>query len=284
MKRTLFGLMCAVLIVHPLMALDKVWLENHLRGSLSIDSKAPITIGDPVASEFGTLLKVPVTIGSLVQPIYLASDEKSYFWGNVFDLTVDPDKSRMEKIDMTNIHYKGSPKALVKLVEYTDLECPYCNQAHLALEAELYKTYTKDQVQWVLKSFPLSMHPWAEPGAVATECAGQQKKEAFWDMTHEFFLNASSITATNVKDKAMEYAQKLKLNKSKFQACIDTNATLQKVKADREEGIKVGVTSTPTIIVNGRSKKGFRDFASVKDLIDEKLKIAYSASSTPAKH
>lgn len=282
MKKALcvLTLLCAVSGIAS--ALDKGKLENHLRSVKSLDPRLTVEIGEAQPSKYGNLLMVPVKIGQTQQLIFITPDEKEYIFGEVFDLTVDLDQARLDKIDLTNAHSKGSSKAPVKVVEYTDLQCPYCSRAHAAMEQELYKNYTKDQVQWVFKHFPLSMHKWAMPAAMATECAALQKKDAFWEMAHLFFENAGRLSEETaklkgdefdaaVKQKAEEYAKSLKLNMSKFSNCYANNETLKKVSDDMEEGRAIGVGSTPTIFINGRMQRGFREFSTIKALIDEKL-------------
>lgn len=157
------------------------------------------------------------------------------------------------------------------MVEFTDLQCPYCERAHAAMKESLYKEYTQDQVRWVYKHFPLENHQWAEPAAVAAECAGGQNKEMFWEMAEKFFKNASSVTPENVSVNAKKYAKELKLDETTFQTCLAEPAMLDRVRADKNEGMKAGVSSTPTIFINGRMMRGFRNFESIKRIIDEKL-------------
>jgi protein-disulfide isomerase len=270
MKKT-FGFLCALLLVTPSFAIDKNRLARHMRAMLGIDTRSEIVVGDPTPSTFAGLLTVPVTIGGGNYVIYLTQDEKQYFWGNVNDLAIDPDKSKMEKISMANVHSKGSKSAPVTIVEYTDLQCPYCSRAHEGLSKDLYAKYTKDQVRVVFKHYPLGMHPWAEPAAVAAECAGQQSEDAFWKMADMYFMNQSSFTTANVSSKAVEKAQALKLNMTKYNQCLSSVDALNKVRADREEGNQLGVSSTPTLFVNGRMRRGFGRFEDLQVVIDEKL-------------
>jgi protein-disulfide isomerase len=271
MKKLLSGLLIAAFCTSTALALDKPWLERHLRATLGLDSRVEITIGESRPSSFAGLTEIPLTVAQGQYMIYVTPDEKNYFWGNVYDLTVDPDKERAKKISLKNVRSKGSPTAPVTIVEYTDLQCPYCTNAHEALSKNLYSTYSEDQVRWVFKHFPLGMHPWAEPAAIASECAGQQKASAFWDMTDRYYKNQREITPENIKAKSLEYIAELKLNKSKFETCLKSDAVAAKVEAEKAEGEAIGVSSTPSLFVNGRMKRGFRSFEDLKILIDEKL-------------
>lgn len=252
-------------------AINKPALEKHLRAMLGLDGRMAITIGEATKSDFADLLSVPVTINNGSYIVYMTPDEKKYFWGNLNDMTVDPDKSKMDKISFTKVWSKGSKSAPVTIVEYTDLQCPYCSRAHTGLSTDLYKNYTKDQVRVVFKHYPLPMHNWAETGSVAAECAGEQSADAFWKMADYFFANQSTVNKGNVNQLALEQATKLKLNTGKFQQCMSSLEPLNRVRADKQEGTEIGVSSTPTIFINGRMKRGFGQFSDIQPLIDEKL-------------
>lgn len=257
-------------------ALDKERLSEHLRKALNETRAIEFVVGDPEDSDFKGLWAVPVTIktprGNQVQTILVGKDEKKYILGSIIDLTVDPDEERASKIDVSGFPAKGSPDAPVTIVKYSDLECGFCRKAHIAIEDELYEQYSKDQVRFVFKHFPLNSHPWSERGAIAVECAFRQGgDEKAFEMIDRLFQDAPSITPENVSGKIAAFAREIGLKSDEFQACLTSDDTRESVQAQREEGIQVGVRSTPTFFVNGRMVKGFRDFGSLKIVIDEKL-------------
>jgi protein-disulfide isomerase len=271
---TTVGLM---LIAAQSFAFNKPALESHLRGMLGLDGRTPIEVGDATPANFAGLLAVPVTIGGGTYMVYMSTDESKYLWGNLNDLTVNPDKSRMDKINLTNAWSKGSKTAPVTIVEYTDLQCPYCSRAHISLNTELYKKYTKDQVRVVFKHYPLPMHSWAETAAVAAECAGAQSgQEGFWKMVDYFFVNQGSFTKTNVNDMIIAQAKRQHLNMPKLDACLSSSEPLSRVRANKEEGSELGVSSTPTLYINGRQRRGFSRFEDISSVIDDKLAEAKS--------
>ena len=262
-------------------AFDRGAFEMHLRKALSVDSRADIHVtGDPTPSSFGDLLVVPVTVAGNPYKVYMTKDEKQYLWGLLFDMTVDPDKDRASKISLTNVRSKGSAAAPVTVVEFSDHECSFCKKAHDEITKKLYETYKPTQVRLVFKHFPLQMHQWAEIGAVGTECAAAQRPAAFWDMSDRLFDNQEKINKDNVKDKLKGFAADLKLDGKAFAACLDSSAPMEKVQADKKEGVAAGVGSTPTIFVNGRMMRGFREFEDLKVLIEEKLAEAHPGAPT----
>lgn len=263
-------------------ALDKVALQRHIRSALNIDSRLEIVVTDPVPSEIKGLIKVPVDIRGSRYFVFLSKDEKHYIWGQMFDLRIYPDSARAAGLHLTDVRSQGSEKAPVTIVEFTDLQCPYCHNAHAALSEKLYSTYTKDQVRWVYKHFPLEMHDWAYSASVAAECAAEQNPEAFWGMAELFFKNQDDIKQETINAKILQYSKDLKLNEEQMKACLPGEKAKAKVDADRNEGRAVGVNSTPTLFVNGRLVAGFRDFDPIKALIDEKLAdVGALPSKTP---
>lgn len=252
-------------------AINKGALEKHLRAMLSVDPRMKIEVGEAKMSDVAGLLAVPVTVGNGSYLVYMTPDEKKYIWGNLNDMSIDPDRSKMEKIKLTGVWSKGSKSAPVTIVEYTDLQCPYCSRAHEGLSDDLYKKYTKDQVRVVFKHYPLPMHNWAENAAVAAECAGQQTPDAFWKMTDFFFKNQPTLTKETVTQKSLEQAGNINLSVSKFQKCLSEVEPFNRVRADKQEGTDLGVASTPTLFINGRQHRGFSKFEDLQPLIDEKL-------------
>lgn len=278
MRKIALSVLAVLLLIAPrVYALDKEALKTHLRKAYNIDSYVPIEIGDPAPSQFDNFYTISVTFGQQPQSILLSKDERYYIVGNVMDLTVDPDKERVSRVDISKSPSRGSAKAPVTIVDFSDLQCPNCVKAHEVIDEKLFKDFPNNQVRLVFKHFPLSMHEWAEPAAIAAECAYQQGNDAFWKMADRIYRSGEKdIKLTNVKDKVKEYASEQKLNRKKFDACLEDPAVLEKIHKEKLEGQNVGVNATPTFMVNGRFTRG-NNYDGLKALIDEKLKEAAPA-------
>jgi len=214
-----------------------------------------------------------VALGQQTQNVgfYISRDGKYLFRGDAADLTIDPLQQVMNKMDLKNQPERGPKDAKVTIVEYSDFECPFCARVYTTLEQEVLKDYG-DKVRFVFKNFPLSsIHPWAEDGAVASECAFQQGNDQFWAMYNGLFSKQGEITKDNLRDKATEIAQGAGMDVAKFQECFDGKKTLDAVKADQSEGTALGVNSTPTFFVNGRRLSGAQTPENFKQLIDQEL-------------
>jgi protein-disulfide isomerase len=214
-----------------------------------------------------------VALGQQTQDVafYVSRDGHHLFRGEAVDLTVDPLKQTMDKIALDGQPSRGPADAKVTIVEYSDFQCPFCSRVYDTLENQVLKDYG-DKVRFVFKNFPLkSIHPWAEAGAIASECAFQQSNDGFWAMYNGLFKEQGQITADNLKEKATEIAKNAGLDTGKFEQCFDGKQTADAVKADETEATALGVNSTPTFFVNGRRLSGAQTAESFKQLIDQEL-------------
>lgn len=160
--------------------------------------------------------------------------------------------------DVQGGHVKGQADAQVTLVEFSDFECGHCANAYRALK-EVLPRYQRD-VLVRFHHFPLdpacnpsvkhSLHQYACLAAMASECAATQGR--FWEYHDLLFENQSNLD----RDSLITYAQRVGLDRDAFVACLDSDAPRQAIARDVAEGIRLGIESTPTIFVNGRTITG----------------------------
>ncbi|MEE2903462.1 MAG: thioredoxin domain-containing protein [Myxococcota bacterium] len=167
-------------------------------------------------------------------------------------------------IKIGNAPVYGSKSAPVKIVIWSDFECPFCSRVNPAIE-QVKKEYGK-KVAVSFKHFPLPFHKNAELAAVAAIAAQNQGK--FWEMHDKLFANQKALQ----RDNLIQYAKDLGLNIGKFTKDLDNPANKARVKAEMAEGSKVGVRGTPASFVNGRMISGAQPFQNFKALIDQELK------------
>src|SRR6202011_3426672 len=94
----------------------------------------------------------------------------------------------------------------------------------------------------VFKDFPLPMHKDAEKAAEGARCAGEQGK--FWEF-HDLLFSSHQVDVPSLKNHAAD----LKLDQAKFDACLDSGAEAAAVKKDQAEGMRLGLTGTPSFFV-----------------------------------
>jgi protein-disulfide isomerase len=137
----------------------------------------------------------------------------------------------------------GAAEPLVTIVEYSDFQCPFCGQFADTLE-ELVAAYPED-VRVVFRQFPLPMHPDAELGARAAVAAGDQGK--FWPMHDLLFEHRSEMKREHVE----EHAKSIGLDMASFGAALDDPALAERVAAQKQTGLALGVRGTPSWFANG---------------------------------
>jgi protein-disulfide isomerase len=148
------------------------------------------------------------------------------------------------RVDIAGVQVLGRADAPVTLVEFTDLECPYCRAFHVGAFERLKREYIDTgKVRFVSRDFPLDFHPNARPAALAVRCAGEQGK--FWEMRHAVTLAAAALGAP-VYDRL---AAELGIDAARFSACIAADRYRADIDRDMEEAMKVGVNGTPSFVV-----------------------------------
>ena len=151
---------------------------------------------------------------------------------------------------------KGPKDAQVTIEEFTDFQCPWCKRSQPVLE-QVETTY-QGKIKLVVHSFPLPMHPQAEPAAEAALCANLQGK--YWQYREKLF-DKQQLSDAELK----QYAKNLNLNEKKFDRCIADHKFKDAVQGDIALGQQAGVQGTPTFFVNG-IKVNFNELDStVKD-------------------
>lgn len=152
---------------------------------------------------------------------------------------------------------KGNPAALVKVVEYTDFQCPACARASVVLE-NAFKKYP-GKIFLEHKHFPLSMHAHARRASIYAECSAQQGK--FWPFYDVLFNSQNRWESLAAVDAYFgELAVSLGMDGVKLSVCVNGGVAEKRVQQDVAGGDARGVKSTPTFLVNGKVAVGAAQF------------------------
>ncbi len=175
-------------------------------------------------------------------------------------------------------HILGNPDAPVKIVEFSDLECPFCKRFHETLQ-QVMDEYGKDgQVAWVYRHFPLvQLHSKAPKEAEATECAAELGgNTAFWAFTDKVF---EATPSNDGLDLALlpQFAEAVGVDKAAFQTCLDSGRHAAFVQSQYDDALASGGNGTPySVVIAANGKKfpinGALPYAQVKAVIDQALK------------
>lgn len=168
-------------------------------------------------------------------------------------------------LDLSHAPSLGRPDAPVVIVEFSDLQCPFCAKIAPTLR-ELLKQYP-DQIRWVFKNLPLEMHPDAPLAHMAAMAAARQGR--FWEMHDLIFDGKRNLK----KENLLAEARSLNLDMTRFIADLEGAEVRKQVEADLLEGKRLGIDGTPEFFVNGRALSGARPLEQFQLLINSELAI-----------
>ncbi len=174
-------------------------------------------------------------------------------------------------------HIRGNPNAPVKIVEYSDTECPFCKRFHDTMKKVVDEYGKGGQVAWVYRHFPLDqLHSKARKEAIATECANELGgNDTFWKYIDRLF----AITPANDGLDPAELpkiAQYVGLNVAKFNTCLTSGKYDKHIEDEVQNAAATGGNGTPWSVVVAKSGKkyplsGAQPYESVKQLIETAL-------------
>jgi protein-disulfide isomerase len=241
------------------------FLINSSRGSgdvnfiISNDGRY-IILGEPAStkdfeqSPIQGLKKGSAPLGTQTLPLLISEDSNYIILGEIIDTSVDPLKETMSKISLEDVPLKGKETANVTVVEYSDFQCPFCKRGSQMLPQILQEYDGKIKIMY--KQLPLPMHNWAKDAAIASLCAHEQGNDKFWEFHDLLFENQQDIKVENAKEEFKAFAKKIGLNENDFDKCLGSPEIAKRVQADIDEARSIGVSSTPTFVVNGQIVPG----------------------------
>jgi Na+/H+ antiporter NhaA len=159
-------------------------------------------------------------------------------------------------VDPERDHIRGPAEAPVTLLEYGDLECPFCGQAEPVIRELLGGT---TDLRYVWRHLPLNdVHPRAQLAAEATELAAEQG--LFWEMHDLLLAHQDALRPQDL----VGYAGELGLDKDEFADALRRHATAGRVAEDVDSADLSNVSGTPTFFVNGIRHQGAYDIDSLR--------------------
>ena len=178
-------------------------------------------------------------------------------------ITLDPPRQRVDAV--AGDRSKGPVDAPVLIVEFSDFECPFCQQATATI-TELLARYP-DEIRFIYKDFPLPNHPNAFKAAEAGHCAHEQDK--FWEY-HDTLFATEDLGIDALKG----HAEDLGLDLDSFAACLDDARHAETVTAEMATGRSYGASSTPTLFINGRPIFGAMPLSVFDEIVQQELATA----------
>jgi len=220
-------------------------LGSNVRAQLVPERDAAGLKGMSVILETGF---VPVRSPGLV-----TSDGSVYLAGALWDFQADPRAERRRRIDLTAQRASGPADAAVTIVEYADMECPYCRFRGRHLDKLLAANAGIASVRRYYKFFPLwTHHAWAMKAASAGDClfrlAGAPALFRFKELVYG---RQENLSVSAVDELAITSAEGEGVARSDYLGCYLRDDSFDRVRKDIEEGYRLGVNTTPTYFVDG---------------------------------
>jgi protein-disulfide isomerase len=186
--------------------------------------------------------------------LYVTADGKHAMSGELMPFGPHPFVHAQRELEKgLNGPSYGPPTAPVTVVEFSDLQCPHCKEAHPTLE----KLLAEDKnVRLVFQSFPLPMHDWAAKAAAYADCVSRSSNEAFWKFIQSVYAAQSDITAANADEKLTGLANSAGVKGADIAVCAAKPETASQVEKSVALGQALNVNSTPTLFINGRQVPG----------------------------
>jgi protein-disulfide isomerase len=239
-------------------------IEVLVRSQFNISPEINVAIGTRKPSQISGYDALPVTLsnGAKTQVVdfLISTDGKTLARLDKFDLANDP----IFSIDVAGRPIRGNPAAKVTVINFDDLECPYCARMHQALFPATMEHYN-GSVRFVYKDNPLvEIHPWAMRAAVDANCLAAQSSQVYWmyvDYIHSHGQEVNGETRNNARsfdalDRiARQQATLGKLDAARLDTCLARQDESQ-VRASMKEAESLGLEGAPAVFVEGEQVRG----------------------------
>jgi len=255
-------------------------IEVMVRSQFNVPQDITVLIGTRKPSQIAGYDALPVTLvhgpKQTVVDFLISTDNKTLARLETFSLEKDP----IFSIDVAGRPIRGNPAAKVTVVNFDDLECPYCARMHQTLFPATLDHY-KDAVRFVYKDDPLTeIHPWAMHAAVDANCLATQNGDVYWKFVDYLHSHGEEVNGEN-RDQAKSFAalDRItrqqgtlgKLDAAKLDACLAKQDETQ-VRASASEAEKLRIEGTPALFVDGERIDGALPQEQVWMVIDRALR------------
>ncbi|MCL6096622.1 MAG: DsbA family protein [Patescibacteria group bacterium] len=183
-----------------------------------------------------------------------------------------PAPGQKQNVNVGHLPPLGSKDAKVKIVEFGDFRCPFCDRFFKDTEPQIKKDYIDTgKAVFYFRHYQFLGDASVVAGN-ASECANEQGK--FWDFHNYFYDNQPSESDTSMytTDKLTQIAGTLGMNTNQFSSCLSSKKYDKNVQDDLAAGQKAGVTGTPTVFINGLPIVGAQPYTAFQTVIDQELK------------
>ena len=255
-------------------------IEVMVRSQFNVPQDYTVTLGTRSPSKVPGFQTLPIVLSlgehKTAVEFLISDDNKTLARLEKFDLLADPAFS----IHVQGRPVRGNPAAQVTVVNFDDLECPYCARMHETLFPSTIEHY-KGLVRFIYKDNPLAeIHPWAVHAAVDANCLAAQSGEVFWNYvdylhSHGQEVNGEDQNLAKSFDALNRIARQQgvlgKLDGAKLDQCIAAQDETQ-VRASMKEAEGLRIEGAPALFVDGERISGALPEPLLWQVIDRALR------------
>ncbi|MBK8598412.1 MAG: DsbA family protein [Holophagales bacterium] len=202
---------------------------------------------------------------------YVASDDGALLLvGRAWDRGRGFAEQRKAMIKLDGAPSAGPADATVTIVEYSDMQCPFCKKRAGDLETLIHKLGKELKIRKVAKNFPISEHTWAFRAASAGRCFYEKDKDFFYNWKASVLARQETLSVGELDTFALDFAVSNGISEEAFRSCYLQGSSVKRVLDDLGEGFAVRVRSTPTYFIDGVPLSWFSD-----NLMEEYLRKTY---------
>jgi len=240
---------------------EKAWIEDKINTSvLSLEAdREDLSPQNLIARHFGLPLSENDMSWEAKKADYLLSLRVKY--GAVSYLKAPVPK--VIHLDLRDTIFEGNPNAQVKVIVFSDHECPFCKIMAPVLN-DFYRSHSSD-IALGYWPFPLQSHKQARAAAIAAYSAAQQGH--FWDYNVLLYGEPTLNDATYLR-----LAKKINLDLAAFETCRNSDAAANYVENHYQRAISMGINGIPTIFINGRMVGGMLTQSDLESMYQEEMK------------
>ncbi len=229
-------------------------VNSFMQQMFGYDSSVTWSVLDIKPASAEGLAEVLVAItspqGKQTNRLYVTADGKHAVIGDIIPFGSHPFMETNEQLKrgLTGPTV-GPADAPVLLVEFSDLQCPFCKQGQPMIDKLVSEEKSS---RLVFQNFPLPTHDWSTKAAYYADCVARSSNDAFWKFEQGTFDAQKEITAANADTQLTAIANSAGVNGSEIAACAAKPETAGRVQRSIALGTSVEVNSTPTLFINGR--------------------------------
>ena len=242
-------------------------IEVMVRSQFNIPQDYAVILGARKPSQIAGYESLPITLSrgakKTLVDFLISTDGKTLARLETFDLVKDP----IFNFDVAGRPIRGNPAAKVTVINFDDLECPYCAQMHQSLFPSTLEHYG-DRVRFIYKDDPLTeLHPWAMHASVDANCLAAESGDVYWTYVDYLHAHGQEITGED-RNPAKSFASLDRIARqqatiarfdsaklAKLDACLAAQDESQ-VRASAREAESLRIEGTPALFVDGERIDG----------------------------